>query len=105
MNYPPADQPVMLNPEIPTPVEPPDHQAPTISVAEMEAIMKDLHLIFHMPYNIGFSASPLDNQKFQMVSTFGNDDYLGFDLQTCKSFGLPKVNDCKQSTPCEQIPR
>ena len=74
MNFPPADQSVTLNPEIQTPVEPPDHLAPTISAAEMKAITKDLHLIFCMPYNIGFSNSPLDNQTFWMVLTFGKDD-------------------------------
>ena len=105
MDYPPADQPVTSTPELPTPVKPPDHSIPTVSAAEMEALTKDLHLVFRMPYNIGFSDSPLDNQTFRTVSTFGSNDYLGFDLQTCKSFGLPKVNDCKRSTPCTRLPR
>ena len=94
-----------MNPEISTLVELPDHQAPTISAAEMEALTKDLHLIFCMLYNTEFSDSPLDNQTFCTVSTFGKDDCLGFDLPTCKSFGLPKVDNSKQSMPCARIPQ
>ena len=105
MDYPPADEPVTSTPELPTPVKPPDLHKPTISAAEMEALTKDLHLVFRMPYNIGFSDSPLDNQTFRTVSTFGRDECLGFDLHTCKNFGLPKVNDCKRSTPCARIPK
>ena len=105
MDYPPADQPVTTNPEIPTPMKPPDHDTPKISAAEMDALTNYLYLVFRMPYNIRFSDSPLDNQTFRTVSTFGQDGCLGFDLQTCKKFGLLKVNDCKRSTLCARIPR
>ena len=94
VDYPPADHPVTMNPEIPTPVEPPDHGKPAISAAEMDALTNDLHLVFRMPYNIGFSDLPLDNQNFREVSTYGKDACLGFDLQTCQNFG-----NCDQKEP------
>ena len=46
MDYSPADMPVTINPDIPTPVKPLDAQPPTISKAEVEAMTKDIHFIF-----------------------------------------------------------
>ena len=105
MNYPPTDNPVTTDPIVPDPIKPPDTTTPSISAAEMEAMTTDIHTIFRMPYNIGFSDSPLDNKTFRTVETFGKDECLGFDLQMCPNFGIPKVNDCKRSTPCAQLPR
>ena len=61
--------------------------------------MKHIYLTFTPPYNIGFSSSPLDNQTFRTIATFGTDKCLRFDLHTYPHFGLPQINDCKSSTP------
>ena len=71
---------------------------------EKQAITKDLHLSYTAPYSIGLSSSPLDNQTFRTINTFGKNPTLGFDLHTCPHFGLPQVNDCKASTPCVRVP-
>ena len=105
MNYPPDDNAPTTDPHIPTPTEPPKQNQPTVTAIEKEAITSDIHISYQPPYNLGFSSSPLDNQTFRTVSTFGTDKSLGFDLQTCPHFGLPKINDCKQSTPCARLPR
>ena len=48
---------------------------------------------------------PLDNQTFWKIPLFGTDARLGFDIQMCPKFGMPKVHDCKKSTPCAQLPQ
>ena len=86
--------------------EPPD-QPMTAAAAEVELadVTKDLHIAFRMPYNIMLSDLPLDNQTFCTVSITGTNPTLGFDLRTCKHFGLAQVHDCLKSTPAARLPR
>ena len=81
---------------------PPDKEI--VSAINTE-ILNDLHLSYCPPYDIQFSSCPLDNQTFRQIPLFGNDARLGFDLQMCSKFGMPRVHDCKKSTPCAQLPR
>ena len=86
--------------------EPPDHPMTAAAAAvELENATKDLHVAFRMPYDITLSDSPLDNQTFRTVTVTGNNPTLGFDLRTCKHFGLPQVHDCLKSTPAAKLPR
>ena len=94
--FPPVSLPPPDNPESPHPREPPKNVTPVISTLEKEAITKDIHLTFTPPYNISFSSSPLNNQTFRTVATFGTDECLGFDLRTCPHFGLPQVNNLQK---------
>ena len=58
-----------------------------------------------MPYDITLSDSPLDKQTFRTVSVMGTNATLGFDLRTCKHFGLPQVHKCLKSTQAAKLPR
>ena len=82
--------------------KPPDKEAVSAINAE---ILTDLHLSYRLPYNIQFSSCPLDNQTFCQIPLFGTDVRLGFDIRMCSKFGMPKVHDCKKSTPCARLPR
>ena len=88
--------------DMPEQRKPPDKQ--TVSTINSE-ILNDLHLSYRPPYDIHFSSCPLDNQTFRQIPLFGNDARLGFDIRMCSKFGMPKVNDCKKSTPCARLPR
>ena len=91
--------------ELPDLQGPPDKipTAATTAAVDLKAT-NDLHLVFRMPFDIDFSSSPLDNQRFCTVATFGQDKYLGFNLWMCKKFGLPQIIDCKKSTLAAQQP-
>ena len=106
--HPPSKDPTIKDHDLPENRKPPDKVpfAATAAAVEMNnSILTDLHLSFWMPYDLNLSNSPLDNQTFRTVATTGNDPKLGFDLHTCPNFGLPRVKDCKRSTPCAKLPR
>ena len=106
--YPPNRQPETQDHDLPEHRKPPDKipiAAAAAAIKMNKKVLNDLHLSFRMPYDLHLSDSPLDNQTFRTVATFGNDSKLGFDLQTCPNFGLPRVKDCKRSTPCAKLPR
>ena len=73
--------------------------------SKVERIANDIHLAFEMPYDIGLSSSPFDNQTSRDFQVFGTDPLLGIDLEMCSNFGLPQLKQCKKSTPCARIPR
>ena len=99
LEYPPTTQPAVKTHEMPKQKEPPDY-------ANLDSTLgNDINLIFRVPYDIQLSDSPFDNQTFRTISTFGTDPNLEFDIRTCRKFGLPRINDCKKSTPCAKLPR
>ena len=97
----PVAAPEVNDHEMPDNQKPPDKE--TVSAINAD-ILNNLHLSYGPPYDIQFSSCPLDNQTFQQIPLFGNDARLGFDLRMCSKFGMPKVHDCKKSTPCAQLP-
>ena len=76
-----------------------------LSITKVERLARDIHLAFEMPYDIGLSPSPFDNQTSRDFQVFGSDPLLGIDLEMCPNFGLPRLTQCKKSTPCARIPR
>ena len=103
--HPPVAQPPMSLHDLPQNRKPPDKLPTAAAAATLETTTQDLHLVFRQPYNIDLSDSPLDNQTFRQVQTFGDTLDLGFDIQVCKKFGLPQVIDVRRSTPAARLPR
>ena len=95
-------QPFSVHP----PVAPSAAAAACLSAPDsLQISAQDIHCIFGMPYDISMSPSPFDHQTHRVVQIFGNDPLLGFDLSMCDKFGLPKLDQCKRSTPCARLPR
>jgi deoxyuridine 5'-triphosphate nucleotidohydrolase len=76
-----------------------------LKVCAIDQVTNDLHLAFDKPYDIGLTSSPFDNQTHRQVDIFGNDPFLGMNLEICPNFGLPKLSTCKLSTPCARLPK
>ena len=98
----PTVLPEVVDHDMPEMRKPPDKEVVSAVNAD---ILNDLHLSYRPPYDIQFSSCPLDNQTFRKIPLFGNDARLGFQIKMCPKFGMPKVIDCKKSTPCARLPR
>ena len=76
-----------------------------LSVTKVEHLARDIHLGFEMPYDIGLSPSPFDNQKSRDFQVFGSDPLLSINLKMCPNFWLSQLTQYKISSPCPSIPR